>query len=57
MRCKACDTLMTDDELKKIDKLTGDYTELCGHCEDASNEALYINEDEEDTLYLDIGQL
>lgn len=57
MRCKACDTLMTDDELKKLDKLTGDYTELCGTCEDASNEALYVVDDEEDVIYLDMEQL
>jgi hypothetical protein len=57
MRCKACDTLMTEDELKKLDKLTGDYTELCGTCEDASNEALYVVDDEEDVIYLDMEQL
>lgn len=57
MRCKACDTLMTDDELKRIDKLSGDYTELCSHCEEVSNDALVYREEEDETLYLDMGQL
>jgi hypothetical protein len=50
MRCKACDILMTDEELKKLDKLTGEYTELCSDCEEVSNYALYDYEEDEDDI-------
>ena len=39
MRCKGCNTLLQDDELKMIDPLTEDNVELCrtclGHADDA----------------------
>lgn len=56
MRCKACNVVLTDDELRKIDKLTGDYTELCGYCEDSSNAALYFEDDNEED-YDDMGDV
>ena len=39
-RCKACDTIMNEYELKRIDRITGDYSELCSNCLSASTEAL-----------------
>ncbi len=28
-RCKACDVIMNDFEMRRIDRATGDYSELC----------------------------
>ena len=39
-RCKACDVIMNEYELKRIDRITGDYSELCSNCLNASTEAL-----------------
>jgi len=39
-RCKACDVIMNEYELKRIDRITGDYSELCSNCLSASTEAL-----------------
>ncbi len=38
-RCKACDVIMNDFEMRRIDRATGDYSELCSNCLSASNEA------------------
>lgn len=38
MRCKACDTMMTDYELSRKDS-NGQYYDLCGHCLSHSIEA------------------
>ena len=40
MRCKACDTLLSDAESVLKDKKTGEYYDLCGNCLQASFEAL-----------------
>ena len=42
-RCKACDVIMNEYELKRIDRVTGDYSELCSNCLSASTEALREN--------------
>lgn len=39
-RCKACDVIMNEYELKRIDRITGDFSELCSNCLNASTEAL-----------------
>jgi hypothetical protein len=39
-RCKACDVIMNEYELKSIDRITGDFSELCSNCLSASTEAL-----------------
>lgn len=39
-RCKACDVIMNEYELKRIDRITGDFSELCSNCLSASTEAL-----------------
>ena len=38
-RCKACNVIMNEYELKRIDRMTGDYSELCTDCLTASIEA------------------
>ena len=40
MRCKACDTLLTDEELKDLDPLTGQPVELCSVCNEISEDAV-----------------
>ena len=32
MRCRACDTMLSDYEVTRKDKLTGEYTDLCSNC-------------------------
>lgn len=57
MHCKACDTLLSDTDLKRKDKLTGDFLDLCPLCAHASHEAIYyesfvtgVDNDPEDAL-------
>lgn len=40
MRCKACDKMMSDYELTRKDKLTGEYIDLCGACYSVSAKAI-----------------
>jgi len=40
MRCKACDKLLNEFEIKKVDPTTGDYLDLCGNCHKESNAAI-----------------
>lgn len=47
MRCKACDTLLTDKEARRKDAETGEFVDLCGECYYASQAARYnLLEDE-----------
>jgi hypothetical protein len=39
-RCKACDVILSEYELKKIDANTGKHLDLCGECGRHSNDAL-----------------
>ena len=39
-RCKACDTILTEFELKKVDRLTGLHLDLCGRCNKISDDAI-----------------
>jgi hypothetical protein len=39
-RCKACDVILSEYELKKKDANTGEYLDLCGECARHSNDAL-----------------
>tara|TARA_R110000823_G_scaffold215618_1_gene345214 strand:+ start:936 stop:1124 length:189 start_codon:yes stop_codon:yes gene_type:complete len=39
-RCKACDVILSEYELKKKDTNTGGYLDLCGECARHSNAAL-----------------
>lgn len=46
MRCKACDVLLTDEELKETDPLTGQPSDLCSECLGVSDSAIeYWNEE------------
>jgi len=42
-RCKACDTILTESELRKVDRYTGLHLDLCGECNRASDDALEGN--------------
>ena len=39
-RCKSCDVILNEYELKKIDHLTGLHLDLCNECAAHSNEAV-----------------
>jgi hypothetical protein len=41
MKCKACNVVLLDDELKMLDMETAGASELCGHCLEDSNNVLY----------------
>lgn len=40
MRCKACDIMMNDYEASRKDRLTGEYIDLCSHCNKVSTQAV-----------------
>jgi hypothetical protein len=42
-RCKGCNSILTEEELKLIDPMSGSYTTLCMYC-------LNKSEDETDTM-------
>ena len=37
MRCKSCNKALSDKELSRKDRLTGEYTELCSECTTVSD--------------------
>jgi hypothetical protein len=42
-RCKACDVILTEAELRKKDRVTDEYLDLCSVCYSASDEAIEEN--------------
>lgn len=42
MRCKACDSLLSDVDLGRKDRDTGDFLDLCGTCYRHSEEAKFL---------------
>jgi hypothetical protein len=42
-RCKACDVILTEAELRKRDRVTDEYLDLCSNCQSASDEAIEEN--------------
>ncbi len=54
-RCKACDVILTEHELKKKDRITGLFLDLCGTCIDISDEAVqdFWTEDNKDCIMLE----
>jgi hypothetical protein len=50
-RCKSCDIILNEYELKKIDHLTGLHLDLCNVCAAHSNEALMESSDTLNYLY------
>lgn len=40
MHCIACDKLLNEFEIRKIDSQTGDYYDLCGECLKVSNKTI-----------------
>ena len=39
-RCKACDVILNEYELKRIDHQTGQHLDLCNECASYSNDAV-----------------
>lgn len=42
-RCKACDVILTEAELRKRDRVTNEFLDLCSDCHSASDEAIEEN--------------
>ena len=42
-RCKACDVILTEAELRKRDRVTDEHLDLCTVCHSASDEAIEEN--------------
>ncbi len=42
-RCKACDVILTEAELRKKDRVTDEFIDLCSDCHTASDEAIEEN--------------
>ena len=42
-RCKACDVILTEAELRKKDRVTDEFLDLCSECHAASEEAIEEN--------------
>lgn len=42
MRCKACDTLLTDYESTRKSIQTGEFLDLCNHCYTYIKEDVYV---------------
>ena len=42
-RCKACDVILTEAELRKRDRVTDEHLDLCSVCNSASDEAIEEN--------------
>jgi len=56
-RCKACDVILNEYELKKVDKETGIHLDLCNVCLSHSDEAMHdsfgqLSEKEFDVLLI-----
>jgi hypothetical protein len=52
MRCKSCDTLLNEREVKKKEKSTGEFLDLCSYCYDVSQEA--VREATEDAYHAEL---
>ena len=55
-RCKACDVILNEYEMKKVDKETGLHLDLCNICLAHSDDAMHdslgqLSEKEFDVLY------
>ena len=42
-RCKACDVILTESELRKVDRYSGLHLDLCSGCHRISDDALEGN--------------
>ena len=49
MHCKACDKVMNEWELRKIDPFTNDYSDLCSSCLSVSYRVFFDDISEEDS--------
>lgn len=44
-RCKSCDTIMNDYDLRRRDKASGEFIDLCGYCYGESEQARFAAEE------------
>jgi hypothetical protein len=51
-RCKACDKILSESELRRKDYNTDDYLDLCYGCATVSNNAIIESDIEEESLNL-----
>ena len=51
-RCKACDKILSESELKRKDYNTDDYLDLCYGCARVSNDAILESDTGEESLDL-----
>ena len=59
-RCKACDVILNESELKRRDPETNEFTDLCYECLDESNRAMLELDgiiDNETGATLDLNEL
>jgi hypothetical protein len=59
-RCKACDTILTEHELKKVDRLTGLHLDLCSTCNKVSDSAIaddWVTFDGEDDIMVSVDDI
>lgn len=58
-RCKACNVILTESELTKIDRYTGMHLDLCGECHKISDDALEGNwaEDSGESVIISEGRV
>ena len=49
-RCKSCDAILSDDEMKTLD-VNGEYVETCSHCRAVYYETTYTNDDPSQDFY------
>jgi hypothetical protein len=59
-RCKACDVILNEHELKRKDPMTDEYLDLCHECLSESNQALYESDgflDDETGATINLSEL
>jgi len=59
-RCKACDVILTEPELKRVDRATGLHLDLCNTCLKHSDQAIeddWVTFDGEDDIMLGVDDI
>jgi hypothetical protein len=59
-RCKACDVILTEVELKRKDRITGLHLDLCNTCLKHSDQAIeddWVTFDGEDDIMLGVDDI
>ncbi len=59
-RCKACDVILTEPELKRVDRATGLHLDLCNTCLKHSDQAIeddWVVFDSDEDIILGTGDI